>query len=80
MPKMMTAGEPERSEVLLAFGAVLKRLRVLRGLTQQEFADLVRFSPATVSSIEQGRRMPPEDFIGQSEEVLEARGILEAFV
>ncbi|EGJ74016.1 putative xre family toxin-antitoxin system, antitoxin component [Streptomyces sp. Tu6071] len=80
MPRMMTTGEPERSEVLLAFGAVLKRLRVLRELTQQEFADRVRFSPATVSSIEQGRRMPPEDFIGRSEAVLEARGVLEAFV
>lgn len=69
-------GEPERSDSLRTFGEVLKAFRKRAGLTQEEFAPLVRYSVPTVASIEQGRRFPPVDFVERSEEVLDAFGAL----
>lgn len=72
------SGEPESTDSLKAFGAVVKAFRERAGLTQEGLALLVRFSPQTVASIEQGRRLPPPDFIERAEEVLDAFGVLRA--
>ncbi|WP_067284532.1 helix-turn-helix domain-containing protein [Streptomyces jeddahensis] len=70
--------EPEPSDSLKAFGAVLKVFRERASLTQEQFALLVRYSAHFVGSIEQGRRLPPGDFVEQAEEVLDAFGVLRA--
>ncbi|MEV6312642.1 helix-turn-helix transcriptional regulator [Streptomyces sp. NPDC051840] len=54
-------GEPKLSDSMRTFGAALKALREAGGLTQEEFAPLVRYSPAYVAKIEQGKRFPPEN-------------------
>ncbi|MGV9312717.1 helix-turn-helix domain-containing protein [Streptomyces sp. NPDC003691] len=70
--------EPEGSDSLRVFGAVLKAFRKRAGLSQPEFAPMVRYSVQTVASVEQGRRFPPKDYVEQSEEILDAFGALEA--
>ncbi|PZH10104.1 transcriptional regulator [Streptomyces sp. NTH33] len=62
--------EPELSESLKTFGAVLKALREEACLTQEQFAPLVRYSPAYIAKIEQGKRFPPKELLKRSEEVL----------
>ncbi|MFJ2258905.1 helix-turn-helix domain-containing protein [Streptomyces sp. NPDC087844] len=64
--------EPELSDSLKTFGAVLKVLREEARLTQEQFAPLVRYSTAYVAKIEQGRRFPPRELLDRSEEVLGA--------
>lgn len=64
--------EPELSDSLRTFGAVLKALREEACLTQEQFAPLVRYSVAYVAKIEQGKRFPPRDLLERSEEVLGA--------
>ncbi|WP_079127269.1 helix-turn-helix domain-containing protein [Streptomyces sp. TP-A0874] len=68
--------EPEGSDSLKAFGAVVKAFRRRARLTQEQFAPLVRYSLPTVASIEQGRRFPPQDFVERAEEVLDSFGTL----
>ncbi|WP_405823822.1 helix-turn-helix transcriptional regulator [Streptomyces sp. NBC_00838] len=68
--------EPETSDSLKAFGAVLKAFRKRARLTQEEFAPRVRYSVPTVASVEQGRRFPTLEFVERSEEVLDAFGAL----
>ncbi|ORT58039.1 helix-turn-helix transcriptional regulator [Streptomyces sp. CB03238] len=74
----MTANnaEPESSDSLRAFGEVLKAFRRRAGLTQEEFAPKVQYSVSFVASVEQGRRMPPQDFVDRAEEELDAFGAL----
>ncbi|MFD0312152.1 Scr1 family TA system antitoxin-like transcriptional regulator [Streptomyces sp. NPDC127119] len=69
-------GEPEVSDSLKTFGEVVKAFRKRARLTQEEFAPRVRYSAPTVASIEQGRRLPPPDFVERAEEVLDAFGAL----
>ncbi|MET8012211.1 helix-turn-helix transcriptional regulator [Streptomyces sp. NPDC005271] len=69
---MTTDSEPETSESLKTFGAVLKALRDEAGLTQEQFAPRVRYSATYVAKVEQGRRFPPRELIPRSEEVLGA--------
>ncbi|MFD5661250.1 helix-turn-helix domain-containing protein [Streptomyces hirsutus] len=64
--------EPELSDSLKTFGAVLKALREEARLTQEQFAPLVRYSAAYIAKIEQGKRFPPRDLLDRSEEVLGA--------
>ncbi|SDD90107.1 helix-turn-helix domain-containing protein [Streptomyces prasinopilosus] len=64
--------EPELSDSLKTFGAVLKALREEARLTQEQFAPRVRYSAAYVAKIEQGKRFPPRDLLERSEEVLGA--------
>ncbi|WP_181805406.1 helix-turn-helix domain-containing protein [Streptomyces shenzhenensis] len=64
--------EPELSDSLKTFGAVLKALREEARLTQEQFAPLVRYSAAYIAKIEQGKRFPPRDLLERSEEVLGA--------
>ncbi|BCK67990.1 transcriptional regulator [Streptomyces libani subsp. rufus] len=62
-------GEPELSDGLKTFGAVLKALREAGGLTQEEFAVRVRYSAAYVAKIEQGKRFPPGNLPDRTAEV-----------
>jgi transcriptional regulator with XRE-family HTH domain len=71
-------GEPETSDSLRTFGAVVQALREHAGLSRQEFGDRVRFSKHTVASIEQGRRMPDPGFVERAEVVLGNTGALGA--
>ncbi|MFJ9059151.1 helix-turn-helix domain-containing protein [Streptomyces sp. NPDC102409] len=63
-------GEPELSDSLKTFGAVLKALRDEAGLTQEQFARQVRYSAAYIAKIEQGKRFPPRELLDRSEEAL----------
>ncbi|MER6633283.1 helix-turn-helix transcriptional regulator [Streptomyces sp. NPDC000987] len=65
-----TNSEPELSDSLKTFGAVLKALREESGLTQEEFAARMQYSAAYVAKIEQGKRFPPGDLPARAEEVL----------
>ncbi|MFG3290145.1 Scr1 family TA system antitoxin-like transcriptional regulator [Streptomyces sp. NPDC048179] len=73
-----TGGEPETSDSLKTFGAVVQGFRKRAGLTQEELAERMRYSLPTVASIEQGRRFPQPEFVKRAEEVLDAFGILSA--
>lgn len=68
--------EPESSDSMRTFGAVLQALREHVGLSREEFGDLVGLSRHTVASIEQGRRMPDPDFADRAEAVLGNTGAL----
>ncbi|GAA4669199.1 helix-turn-helix transcriptional regulator [Streptomyces chumphonensis] len=63
-------GEPELSDSLKTFGAVLKALRDEARLTQEQFAPLVQYSVAYIAKIEQGKRFPPRDLLDRVEAVL----------
>ncbi|MGD9481835.1 helix-turn-helix transcriptional regulator [Streptomyces sp. TRM70308] len=65
-------GEPELSDSLKTFGAVLKALRDEARLTQEQFAPLVRYSTAYIAKIEQGKRFPPRELLDRAEQVLGA--------
>ncbi len=69
-------GEPEASDSMRTFGAVVQALREHAGYSREEFAPLVRFSRHTVASVEQGRRMPDESFVQRAEAVLGNTGVL----
>ncbi|WP_240436637.1 helix-turn-helix domain-containing protein [Streptomyces sporangiiformans] len=73
-------GEPESSDSLRTFGAVVQALREHAGLSREEFAELVRFSKHTVASIELGRRMPDAAFVDRAEEALGNTGALRKAV
>jgi len=68
--------EPERSDSLRTFGAVVKALRQRAGLTQEEWADKSGYSLSTCAGVEQGRRFPPPRFIDVAEVELDAGGAL----
>ncbi|MGW1836157.1 helix-turn-helix domain-containing protein [Streptomyces sp. NPDC002067] len=70
--------EPESTDSLKAFGAAVKAFRERAGLTQEQLAPLVGFSVQMVASIEQGRRLPPPDFVDRAEAELDAHGVLRA--
>jgi transcriptional regulator with XRE-family HTH domain len=75
----MTTGnnsEPEPSESLQTFGAVIQGFREHAGLTQEALAPQLRYSPHFLASVERGRRLPPDDFVEAAEEALNANGIL----
>ncbi|MEV8566038.1 helix-turn-helix transcriptional regulator [Streptomyces sp. NPDC051322] len=65
-----TNSEPEMSDSLKTFGAVLKVLRDEARLTQEEFAPRVQYSAHYIAKIEQGKRFPPRELIERSEAVL----------
>ncbi|MFI6372319.1 Scr1 family TA system antitoxin-like transcriptional regulator [Streptomyces sp. NPDC050546] len=71
-----TGGEPESSDSLRTFGAVVQGLREHAGLSREEFGELVRFSKHTVASVELGRRMPDPEFVQRAEEVFGRTGAL----
>jgi transcriptional regulator with XRE-family HTH domain len=71
-----SSGEPESSDSLRTFGAVVQALREFQGLSREEFGDLVGFSKHTVASVELGRRMPDVDFVEAAEKALGNTGAL----
>ncbi|MFC8655461.1 Scr1 family TA system antitoxin-like transcriptional regulator [Streptomyces parvus] len=70
--------EPEPQYSLKMFGEVIKTFRKRARLTQEQFAPLVGYSPETVASIEQGRRLPPQDFAERADSILDAFGVILA--
>ncbi|MFJ4814013.1 Scr1 family TA system antitoxin-like transcriptional regulator [Streptomyces sp. NPDC088801] len=72
-----TGGEPESSDSLRTFGAVVQGLREHAGLSREEFGELVMFSKHTVASVELGRRMPDPVFVERAEEALGNTGALQ---
>ncbi|MFB9735183.1 helix-turn-helix domain-containing protein [Streptomyces thermocoprophilus] len=64
--------------LLGAFGRQLKLMRIRAGLDRAEFGQRVGYSPDTIASYEQGRRVPQPKFIEQADEVLDAGGVLIA--
>lgn len=73
---MVVDGEPDSSDSLRTFGAVVQALREHAGLSREEFAELVRFSKHTVASVELGRRMPDPAFVERAEQGLGNTGAL----
>lgn len=47
---------PDRTAVLIAFGAAVRRLRVGRGFSQEEFADHCGLDRTYVGGVERGER------------------------
>ncbi len=70
--------EPEPQYSLKMFGEVVKTFRKRARLTQEQFAPLVGYSPETIASIEQGRRLPPPDFAERADSILDAFGVILA--
>ncbi|OKJ77765.1 DNA-binding protein [Streptomyces sp. CB02460] len=68
--------EPEASDSMRTFGAVVHALREHAGLTREAFGALVGYSKHTIASIEQGRRMPEPGFVQSAEPVLGNTGAL----
>ncbi|MEU9223798.1 helix-turn-helix transcriptional regulator [Streptomyces massasporeus] len=68
--------EPDPSDSLRTFGAVVQALREHAGLSRVDFGARVRFSKHTVESVELGRRMPDESFVERAEEALGNTGAL----
>ncbi|MEU0934065.1 helix-turn-helix transcriptional regulator [Embleya sp. NPDC005971] len=68
--------EPDASDSLRTFGAVVQALREHAGLSRVDFGTMVRFSKHTVESVELGRRMPDPDFVERAEAALGDTGAL----
>ncbi|MFF9489809.1 helix-turn-helix domain-containing protein [Streptomyces sp. NPDC014676] len=68
--------EPDPSDSLRTFGAVVQALREHAGLSRVQFGELVRYSKHTVESVELGRRMPDASFVERAEEALGNTGAL----
>ncbi|MGP4088933.1 helix-turn-helix domain-containing protein [Streptomyces sp. KR55] len=68
--------EPDPSDSLRTFGAVVQALREHAGLSRADFGTRVRFSKHTVESVELVRRMPDESFVERAEEALGNTGAL----
>ncbi|MEV6586428.1 helix-turn-helix domain-containing protein [Streptomyces acidicola] len=75
-----TGGEPEFSDSLRTFGAVVQALRENAGLSREEFGEYVRYSKHTVASVELGRRMPDPAFVERAEEATGNTGALRKAV
>ncbi|MFJ6723761.1 Scr1 family TA system antitoxin-like transcriptional regulator [Streptomyces sp. NPDC091281] len=75
---MVVSGEPEPSDSLRTFGAVVQALREFHGLSREEFARRVGYSKHTVASVELGRRKPDIDLVEEAEKVLGNTGALRA--
>ncbi len=69
-------GEPESSDSLRTFGAVVQALREHAGLSRAQLAALVGYSKHTVASVELGRRMPDPAFVERAERALGNTGAL----
>lgn len=71
-----TTKEPEPSDGLKTFGAVLKSFRKRAGYTQEALAPEIGCSAHFLASVEQGRRLPPQGFVDRCESALDAFGTL----
>ncbi|MEU8289770.1 helix-turn-helix transcriptional regulator [Streptomyces pseudogriseolus] len=68
--------EPQPSDSLRTFGAVVQGLREHARLSRADLAARVQYSKHTVESVELGRRMPDEAFVERAEEALGNTGAL----
>lgn len=68
--------EPDPSDSLKTFGAVVQGLREHQGLSREQFGLLIGYSKHTVESVELGRRMPDETFVDRAENRLGNTGAL----
>ncbi|MFF1379112.1 helix-turn-helix domain-containing protein [Streptomyces sp. NPDC058308] len=75
-----SSNEPEPTDGLKAFGAVLKSFRKHAGYTQESLAPEIGYSAHFLASIEQGRRFPPPRFVDRCEASLDAFGTLRVAV
>ncbi|MGW6025412.1 helix-turn-helix domain-containing protein [Streptomyces sp. NPDC055099] len=73
---MSSSKEPEPSDGLKTFGAVLKSFRKRAGHTQESLAPEIGCSAHFLASVEQGRRLPPQGFVDRCEAALDAFGTL----
>ncbi|GCB52108.1 helix-turn-helix transcriptional regulator [Streptomyces sp. NL15-2K] len=84
----MTVTEPQEtydegeqaSDLNRAIGKQVKVLREQAGLTQKELGDRLGYSEDLISSLERGRRTPQREFLDAADELLDARGLLNATV
>jgi transcriptional regulator with XRE-family HTH domain len=67
---------PEGSDSMRMWGSLHKGYRNAVGLTYEDVAKHVGYSPSLVISIERGVRMPSETYIPKADEVLKAGGVL----
>ncbi|MFP8885465.1 helix-turn-helix domain-containing protein [Streptomyces mangrovi] len=63
--------------VLCVFGRQVKRFRTRLGMNREELGLVTGYSPATIASIEQGRRIPSDHFIDKADEMLDASEVLK---
>ncbi|GAA2405360.1 helix-turn-helix transcriptional regulator [Streptomyces glaucosporus] len=63
--------------VVFVFGRQLKRFRTRAGLERRDLGAATGYAPSAVASFEQGRRIPPDQFIDKADEVLDAGGVLK---
>ncbi|GII96869.1 transcriptional regulator [Sinosporangium siamense] len=69
--------ELDPSTSLLAFfGAELRKHRLRAGLSQEQLAERIAFSPSLVGFIERAQRTPSEDFVIRCDEALGLSGVL----
>lgn len=73
---MVDGGEPDSSDSMRTFGAVLQALREHAGLSREEFGDRVGFSKHTIASVELGRRMADPVLVEGAEEATGNTGAL----
>ncbi|WP_407565335.1 helix-turn-helix domain-containing protein [Streptomyces sp. 184] len=71
-----SGSEPEPSESMRTFGAMVQALREHAGLSREQLGEHVRYSKHMVAAIEIGRRLPPPDFVERAEPVLGDTGAL----
>ncbi|EMF50380.1 MULTISPECIES: helix-turn-helix transcriptional regulator [Streptomyces] len=72
----MGGGEPEASDSLRTFGAMVQALREHAGLSREELADGIGYSKHMVASVELGRRMPDAAFVEGVDRALGNTGAL----
>ncbi|MFF5778917.1 helix-turn-helix domain-containing protein [Streptomyces virginiae] len=63
--------------IVAAFGRQLKLVRVAAGVERAELGARLGYSASSISSYEQGRRIPPPRFIDRADEELGAGGVLK---
>ncbi|MFD3465705.1 helix-turn-helix domain-containing protein [Streptomyces sp. NPDC058682] len=63
--------------IVVAFGRQLKLVRVAAGVERAELGARLGYSASSISSYEQGRRIPPPRFIDRADEELGAGGVLK---
>lgn len=68
--------DDEATSLLRMVGRLLKKWRERAGLTQQQLGDAIGYSLEHVSSVEQGRRLPKEEFLTAADRVLRAEGMI----
>ncbi len=64
---------------LAVFAKELKRARARAGLSQEQLAGKIAYSPSLVAMVEGGRRVPSRDFSRRCDEALGTGGALARF-